>query len=82
MELYKEILAYALAQGEVKISFPGETVDVSKIVEGQCYQALQKIKDVIESPWLKDEECFERIEEIVHVLEGIGSGGGSRHDFG
>ena len=81
MELYKEILAHALMQGEIKITFSGEC-DPSKIVEGECYQALQKIKAVIHDDSLRDAECFMKIEEIVNTLESVGSSGGFRHDFG
>ena len=81
MELYKEILAQALMQGEVKITFSGEC-DPAKIVEGECYKALEKIKAVIQDDSLSDQECFLKIEEIVNVLESVGSSGGFRHDFG
>ena len=80
MELYKEILGHALTYGEVKITFPGEC-DPAKIVEGECYKALQKIKAIIQDDSLTDTECFMKIEEIVNVLESVGSSGGSRHDF-
>ena len=81
MELYKEILAHAMTYGEVKVTFSGEC-DIAKIVEGECYQALQKIKAVIEDDSLEDAECFMKIEHIILTLEGIGSSGGIRHDFG
>ena len=81
MDLYKEILAHALTYGEVKITFPDQNCDLAKIVEGECYQALQKIKAIIQDDSLTDEECFLKIEEIVCVLESVGSGGGFRHDF-
>ena len=82
MELYKEILAHALMGGEVKITFPGGDTDISSIVENECYKALQKIKAVISDDSLSDEDCFDKIEQIVCVLEEMGSSGGSRHDFG
>ena len=82
MELYKEILAHALMCGEIQITFRGQEPDISRIVEDTCYKALQRIKAVIEDDSLEDKECFMKIEEIVNVLEDIGSGGGSRHDFG
>ena len=44
--------------------------------------SAEKIKNIIENDDLTDKECFERIEEIVCVLEDIGSDGGGRHDFG
>ena len=81
MDLYKEILAHALTYGEVKITFPGDC-DLSKIVENKCYQALAKIKAIIQDDSLDDPECFEKIEEIVCALESVGSDGGFRHDFG
>lgn len=80
MELYKEILAHALTYGEVKVTFPD--MDISRIVEGECYKALQKIKAIIHDNGLEDAECFMKIEEIICTLENIGSSGGGRHDFG
>ena len=82
MELYKEILAHALAYGEIRVIFSGQEPDISKIVEQECYKALQKIKAIIEDDGLEDKECFLKIEEIVQALEQIGSDGGTRHDFG
>jgi len=78
MELYKEILAQALAKKEAQVTFPDLTLDANKLVEQECYQALQKIKAIIEDDSLSDFMCT---EEIVRVLEAIGSDGGSRHDF-
>ena len=82
MELYKEILAKVLATKEVKITFSDLQIDSKEIVEMQCYQALQKIKAVIQNDSLTDNECFMKIEEIICACEALGSGGGSRHDFG
>ena len=82
MELYKEILAHALAYETVQINITGWQADVSRIVEMECYKALQKIKAVIEDDSLEDRECFMKIEEIVCVFEALGSDGGGRHDFG
>ena len=82
MELYKEILAQALTYGQVNITFPEGSCDLAKIVEGECYKALEKIKAVIHNDSLSDQECFMKIEEIVNILESIGSSGGFRHDFG
>ncbi len=80
MELYKELLIHALSRGEIQITFPEQ--DLSKLVEGKSYQALKRIKAVIEDDSLEDKECFMRIEKIVSVFEEIGSDGGGRHDFG
>ena len=82
MELYKEILAHALTYGEVKVTFENPNMDISQIVEGRCYQALQKIKAIIADDSIEDGACFDKIEEIVCVFKEIGSSGGGRHDFG
>lgn len=82
MELYKEILIHALAYGDIKITFPGQELDIGQIVEGECYKTLQKIKAIIEDDSLEDDECFMKIEHIILALEEIGSSGGIRHDFG
>lgn len=39
-----ELLSHILAQGEVQITFPQQNEPFTQIVEGQCYQALCKIK--------------------------------------
>lgn len=80
MDLYKEILIHALEQGKVEVTFP--KMSISEITEGICYMALQRIKDIVHDESLDDEECFMKIEEIVCILESIGSDGGFRHDFG
>ena len=83
MELYQEILCHVLANEKVQVSFPElVNMDVTKIVELECYKALAKIKAIIEDDALADSECFQQIEEIVCAFEALGSGGGSRHDFG
>lgn len=82
MDLYKEILAAILGKEEVQVIFPNLDVDGNKIVEIACYQALQKIKAVIEDDSLEDKECFMQIEGILEIFESLGSNAGSRHDFG
>lgn len=82
MELYKEILAHALAYGEIHITFPGQEPNVTQIIENECYQALRKIKAIIHDDSLEDTECFMKIEHIILALEEVGSSGGIRHDFG
>ena len=80
MELYKELLIHALENGVVTISFP--ELDINALLESQCYQALCKIKSVIQDDSLEGDACFKRIEEIVCTFETMGSSGGFRHDFG
>ena len=82
MELFKEIFVQALISGDVEVVFKGQDSTVTEVIEGQCYQALEKIKAIIQDGNLDDPECFQKIEAIVGTLEEIGSNGGSRHDFG
>ena len=49
-----ELLSHILAQGEVQITFPQQNEPFTQIVEGQCYQALCKIKAIIEDDRLND----------------------------
>ena len=82
MDLYKEILIKALGQQKMQITFPDLKMDINEILELHSYQALQKIKAIINDDSLTDSECFMKIEEIIDILETFGSGGGNRHDFG
>lgn len=59
-----------------------EASDWPKQLEMRCDQALCRIRDILWDDALNDAECFLKIEEIVQVLEEIGSDGGSRHAFG
>ena len=76
MELWKEIFCKA-AESNWQ-----ENVDFNSLLESACYIALDKIKAVIQDDSLTDTECFFKIEEIICILEDLGSNGGSRHDFG
>ena len=80
MELYKEILAKALEQERMEIYFPKLTLNATEIISQTCYQALEKINHIIRDDTLNDNECYQRIEAIIQVLEATGSHGGSRHD--
>lgn len=82
MELYLEILLNLLQKEEAQITFPNLQMDVESIVLDTSYRALQAIKRVLTDDSLSDAECFRKIEEIVQILEGIGSSGGNRHDWG
>ena len=66
MNLYKDIL-------EQLLSKPHELVEMT------CFQALCKIKAILEDESLEDADCYAKIEEVLCVLEAIGSNGGSRH---
>lgn len=83
MELYQEILCHVFANEKIQVSFPELiNTDVTKIVELECYKALAKVKAIIGNDALADSECFQQIEEIVCTFQELGSGGGTRHDFG
>ena len=83
MELYQDILCHVLTNDKIQVSFPElVNTDATKIVDLECYKALGKIKAILEDDTLADIECFQQIEEIVCAFEELGSGGGSRHDFG
>ena len=82
MELYAEILAKYLSQQHTHITFPSLHLNAKEIVNMQCYQALCKIKAILEDDSMEDDSCFERIEQVISAFEDIGSSGGSRHDFG
>lgn len=78
MQLWKDILIAALQNEEESSSFN----EMEALFESVCYNALKRIKEIIEDDTLDDPECFAKIEEIVSTLEAIGSDGGARHDFG
>ena len=82
MELYEEILAHYLSKESAQLVFPNLKLNATQIVELQSYQALQKIKAILNDASLSDFDCFQKIEEIVCVFEDLGSSGGIRHDFG
>ncbi len=82
MEFYQEVIANLLSREQVQIVFPNVTQDPNAMVEMTCYQALKKIKAVLEDETLDDPTCFVKIEKIIEALEDIGSGARNRHDFG
>lgn len=77
MELFEEILAHHLKKNE-----SGFPADPQALVHDTAYQAPKAIRLILERDDLEDAECFRRIEKIVRVYERIGSGCGTRHDFG
>lgn len=78
MDFFQEIVVNVLAKEEARVTFPNLKFSVSEILEIQCFDALKKIKTIIENDSLNDFEC---VEEIVCVFEQLGSSCGSRHDF-
>ena len=55
---------------------------IKTIIENKCYFMLNKIRDIIINDENSDEDCFEKIEEIVRLFEEMDISIGSRHDFG
>lgn len=82
MKLYQEIVAEIVNREGCAAVCSGTEKTAANAVELVCYQALNRIKTVIEDDRLNDESCFRKIEEIVSILEELGSNGGNRHDFG
>ena len=81
MELWQEIVCTLLEEGRLKIRVSSK-VNLNKMLSNECYLAPVKIKKLLEDPQNSDENCFEKIEEIVQVFEELGSNCGARHDFG
>lgn len=82
MELFEEMLQQKWKEYLTSERNAVPLGDPALLIEAECYQALKKIKAIIEDDSLDDPECFEKIERIVCTLECLGSDGGSRHDFG
>ena len=78
MELAIKILADYYARH----GYLDQMIDPTAIVQDRCYHALRRIKESLEDDTLEDPECFQKIEEIVCVLEELGTDAGIRHDFG
>jgi len=81
MELSNEMLIKILQGQTIKIEFPALTVSPKELLELRAYQALKKIKAIIEDDSLEDITCFDKIEKIVCLFEEIADGAGTRHDF-
>lgn len=59
-----------------------KAVDVERVLNDRCYQALCRIRKILADDSLEDRECFQRTEETVCVFEDLGSDAGNRYDFG
>ena len=81
MNLYKELLIHILSNPTVQVEFPHVSLNISEIIEGECYQILQEIKSIIDNEQLEDDECFLRIEYIMQSMENRGISFSNRHDF-
>ena len=81
MKMYEQILVNALENETVQVVFPNVKLNPTEIVQLNCYQAIEKIRDVLQNEDLEDVDCFMRIEEIVNTLEDLGVDVDGRHDF-
>ena len=81
MNLYKDMLVQLLSSHDVIVLFPDFKGNVNELIEMKCFQALRKIKAILEDESLEDADCFMKIEEVLCVLESLGSNGGTRHSL-
>ena len=81
MDLYMEMLREILGSQTIQVTFPDLAETPAQLVDSASYRALEQIRDIIRDDSLDDRECFQKIEEIICVLESVGSGGQGRHDF-
>ena len=81
MKMYEQILVKALENETVQVVCPNVKLNPTEIVQLNCYQAIEKIRDVLQNEDLEDVDCFMRIEEIVNTLEDLGVDVDGRHDF-
>jgi len=82
MELYEEILSQILAENLLPYIQDLKWLPLPDMVENRCYQALERIRDIVREDSLDDAQCLLKIDEIICAFEEIGSSGGNRHDFG
>lgn len=54
---------------------------LAELMDSAACRTLEEIRKVLDDDRLDDQNCFQRIEEIVRLYEKLGSNGGSRHDF-
>lgn len=79
MKLWRELLIGGLQNENCEFDYVCDK-QLKKIIESQCYNVLQQIKKVLDDENLSDKDCFDKIEEIIRVLEENGVFC-DRHDF-
>ena len=82
MEFHKEILSQMLSRYELQVTIPQLELDIKSLFELECYRALYEIKCILEDNNNSDEDCFIKIEEIIHIIDELGASSSIRHDFG
>ena len=79
MDLWRELLINGL-QNESMIFDNFNDNALIDVIEKQCYKVLEQIKQTLDNEILTDEDCFNKIEKLLHVLEQNGIFC-DRHDF-
>ena len=79
MSILQQLVIQILSREACTVEWKGWDMEqLAQRINHDCLGALGGIRAVLDNDQLSDSEC---IEEIVCILEGIGSNGGSRHDF-
>lgn len=81
MDVYQDILVRLFQRSDLHLTISGLSGGLPELTEMRCFQAIQRIRAILNDESLSDEECFMHVEEIVNTLEDLGTDGGSRHDF-
>lgn len=74
------LLAAMISRGRMYCNF--FQFDLNALMETQCHTMLKQIKAILEDDTLEDPACFQRIEAIMGIFEGLGIAIANRHDFG
>lgn len=77
--LMRAALSSAIESGRLQCDFTGPSFNINEAFRLKTFQALAAIRAILDDDTLDDFMC---VEKIVQVFEWLGSGGGSRHDFG
>jgi len=80
MELWRELLIAGLQDEANEIKFINDKT-LKDIIENKSYKILLTIKNLINDESLLDQDCFIKIEAIIHKLE-ENKIFCDRHDFG
>ena len=68
MELWRELLINGLQNESTMFDNFNDNVLID-VIEKQCYKVLEQIKQTLDNEILTDEDCFNKIEKLLHVLE-------------
>lgn len=80
VELYEQMVLEIIRKNPQTLTIDADKI--RKLFESECYRTLEIIQRTLKDDSLSDKECLKKIEQIVSIYEEIGSGCGTRHDFG